>query len=81
VTYEGEVTMALPKHREVRPSAAERPDGKWIPNARVYYEIEGGIREEPVDWPDHRFDTQEEALDYAKQAGEAWLNKRLGVQR
>ncbi len=64
-------------YRNVRPGAAQRPDGKWVANAQVYWEVHGKMTEEEASWPERSFDTEEEARVYAKQAGEIWLDKKL----
>ena len=70
--------MTRPKHREVRPQAAQSEDGTWEASALVFYEVEGTLMEEEASWPEKRFGSPKDALNYAKQAGEAWLDKQLG---
>lgn len=70
--------MTTGKYREVRPRAAQRPDKKWVPAALVFFEREGETIEQEFDWPDKSFDTHEDAIRFANQAGEAWLDQKLG---
>jgi hypothetical protein len=42
--------MTLPKFREVKPRAAQRPDGKWVASAIVTWEEHGSPTSCPLSW-------------------------------
>lgn len=63
--------------REVRPRSAQRPDGRWAPQALVFHGESGAPTEQELFGPEGvTFDTREEADRYAVMMGNSWIDRR-----